>query len=113
MKHAATQRQRGTALLLAMVILTLVAIYLVSWLTYRASKRLVSPVIWLARQVQAWDPRRPDVDARRIALVGHSEGGLIAPMFNDWVEGRRAEVGGWTPTPWRRSRQMGWPVPRS
>jgi len=45
------------------IILTLVAIYLVSWLTYRASKRLVSPVSWLARQVQLWDPRRPDVSA--------------------------------------------------
>lgn len=45
------------------IILTLVAIYLVSWLTYRASKRLVSPVSWLARQVGEWDPRRPDVSA--------------------------------------------------
>ncbi|MEO6517403.1 MAG: HAMP domain-containing sensor histidine kinase [Pseudoxanthomonas sp.] len=43
------------------IILTLVAIYFVSWLTYRASKRLVSPVSWLARQVSDWDPRRPDV----------------------------------------------------
>ncbi|HVK52726.1 MAG TPA: HAMP domain-containing sensor histidine kinase [Pseudoxanthomonas sp.] len=45
------------------IILTLVAIYVVSWLTYRASKRLVSPVSWLARQVSMWDPRRPDVSA--------------------------------------------------
>lgn len=45
------------------VILTLIAIYVVSWLTYRASKRLVSPVSWLARQVAMWDPRRPDVSA--------------------------------------------------
>ncbi len=43
------------------IILTLLAIYLVSWLTYRASKRLVSPVNWLARQVTQWDPRQPDV----------------------------------------------------
>ncbi|WP_203322862.1 sensor histidine kinase [Pseudoxanthomonas beigongshangi] len=43
------------------IILTLIAIYVVSWLTYRASKRLVSPVSWLARQVAEWDPRRPDV----------------------------------------------------
>ncbi len=43
------------------IILTLVAIYFVSWLTYRASKRLVSPVSWLARQVSQWDPRGPDV----------------------------------------------------
>ncbi len=26
-------------------------------------------------------------------------GGLILPMFNDFVEGRRAEVGGWVPNP--------------
>jgi signal transduction histidine kinase len=45
------------------IILTLIAIYVVSWLTYRASKRLVSPVSWLARQVAMWDPRRPDVSA--------------------------------------------------
>jgi len=45
------------------IILTLVAIYVVSWLTYRASKRLVSPVSWLARQVTAWDPRHPEVNA--------------------------------------------------
>ena len=43
------------------IILTLLAVYLVSWLTYRASKRLVSPVNWLARQVTQWDPRQPDV----------------------------------------------------
>ena len=45
------------------IILTLIAVYFVSWLTYRASKRLVSPVSWLARQVAQWDPRGPDVSA--------------------------------------------------
>ncbi len=45
------------------IVLTLIAIYAVSWLTYRASKRLVSPVSWLARQVAQWDPRQPDVSA--------------------------------------------------
>jgi signal transduction histidine kinase len=43
------------------IILTLIAIYAVSWLTYRASKRLVSPVSWLAEQVVRWDPRDPDI----------------------------------------------------
>ncbi|HLM53592.1 MAG TPA: HAMP domain-containing sensor histidine kinase [Pseudoxanthomonas sp.] len=42
------------------IILILIALYAVSWLTYRASKRLVSPVNWLARQVSQWDPRQPD-----------------------------------------------------
>ncbi len=43
------------------IILTLLALYVVTWLTYRASKRLVSPVTWLAREVAQWDPRNPDV----------------------------------------------------
>jgi hypothetical protein len=32
------------------------------------------------RAVLAWLRQRPEVDPRRIALVGHSEGGLVAPM---------------------------------
>ncbi len=45
------------------ILLILAAIYFVSWLTYRASKRLVSPVSWLAEQVARWDPQHPDVAA--------------------------------------------------
>jgi len=44
------------------VLLILLAIYGVSWITYRLSKRLVSPVNWLARRVARWDPRNPDVE---------------------------------------------------
>lgn len=43
-------------------IVVLLAIYGVSWFTYRVSKRLVSPISWLARRVSQWDPRNPDVD---------------------------------------------------
>ncbi len=43
--------------------LALFAIYGATWLTYKSSKRLVSPVAWLARQVSRWDPRRPDIAA--------------------------------------------------
>ncbi|PPT75513.1 two-component sensor histidine kinase [Xanthomonas arboricola pv. juglandis] len=42
--------------------LVLLAIYGVFWVTYRISKRLVSPISWLARRVSQWDPRNPDVD---------------------------------------------------
>ena len=42
------------------VLLILLAVCGVSWLTYRVSKRLVSPVNWLARRVADWDPRYPD-----------------------------------------------------
>jgi signal transduction histidine kinase len=40
--------------------LVLASVYLTAWLTYRSSRRAVSPVIWLARQVEAFDPLRPD-----------------------------------------------------
>ncbi|HEY1142242.1 MAG TPA: HAMP domain-containing sensor histidine kinase [Lysobacter sp.] len=45
------------------VALGLGAVFLVSLLTYRVSKRLVTPVNWLAREVAAWDPRQPNIDA--------------------------------------------------
>lgn len=38
-------------------------IYIATWLTYRISRRAISPVIWLANQVRNFDPRRPDLDA--------------------------------------------------
>ncbi|GAA3916669.1 sensor histidine kinase [Luteimonas lutimaris] len=43
------------------ILLALLAIYLTTWLTYRATKRLVTPVSWLARQVARWDPSNPDM----------------------------------------------------
>src|SRR3546814_14340620 len=46
---------------LVSILLALIAIYLTTWLTYRASKRLVTPVTSLARQVQRWDPSNLDV----------------------------------------------------
>jgi len=39
----------------------LFAIYLASWFTYRRARQAVSPVIWLANQVRAFDPKRPDL----------------------------------------------------
>lgn len=45
---------------LVSLILSLLVTYLVSWLTYRTSKRLVAPVSWLANVVTRWDPRDPD-----------------------------------------------------
>jgi signal transduction histidine kinase len=45
------------------LVLVLSAVYLTAWLTYRNSRRAVSPVIWLARQVEQWDPMKPDASA--------------------------------------------------
>jgi signal transduction histidine kinase len=41
----------------------LIVIYAIAWMTYRTSHRAISPVIWLANQVQQWDPKRPDATA--------------------------------------------------
>jgi signal transduction histidine kinase len=45
--------------------LVLIVVYVIAWTTYRASRRAVSPVIWLASQVQRWDPKHPEVSALR------------------------------------------------
>ena len=42
------------------IVFALLALYAVSWLTYRSSRRLVEPVSWLAREISLWDPRQPD-----------------------------------------------------
>lgn len=42
------------------LVLALVTMWLMSWLTYRISKRLVVPVTWLAERVRTWDPRDSD-----------------------------------------------------
>lgn len=48
---------------MAPLALVLAVVYIIAWTTYRTSKRVVSPVIWLASQVQHWDPHHPDASA--------------------------------------------------
>lgn len=36
-----------------------------AWLTYRVTKRMVTPVSWLANVVSQWDPRAPDTSVIR------------------------------------------------
>jgi len=45
------------------LILVLLIIYLTTWMTYRASRRALSPVIALAKAVRGWDPKHPDLAA--------------------------------------------------
>jgi signal transduction histidine kinase len=45
------------------LIVVLLIIYLTIWLTYRASRRALSPVILLANAVRGWDPKHPDLSA--------------------------------------------------
>jgi signal transduction histidine kinase len=45
------------------LIVVLLIIYITTWLTYRASRRALSPVIALAKVVRDWDPKQPDLHA--------------------------------------------------
>ena len=54
--------QVGRWSLLTASLLSGLAIFLVSWLSYRIARRMVLPVSTLATQVAAWDPRQPDLD---------------------------------------------------
>jgi len=58
-------RTRSLVLLFGMALcgLIIVIVYLTTWMTYRASRRALSPVIALANAVRDWDPKRPDLDA--------------------------------------------------
>ena len=65
--YLAYDRSRVDTLLYSFAVLpiavALLAVFAVSWLTYRVSRRLVAPVNWLAREVARWDPRQPDIGA--------------------------------------------------
>ncbi|WP_149195920.1 sensor histidine kinase [Luteimonas suaedae] len=50
---------------LALMLTAMLALYLVTWMTYRTSRRLVAPVSWLANEVSHWEPDA--VDAGRLA----------------------------------------------
>lgn len=71
------------ALFFGLVPLTLVLlfIYLTTWLTYRLSRRAISPVIWLANEVRGWDPKNPDFQSlapERIPADIEGEGQVLA-----------------------------------
>jgi signal transduction histidine kinase len=55
--------QISLQLVLVPVLLALFAVAVSSWLTYRMARRMTSPLHWLAREVQHWDPRDPDTSA--------------------------------------------------
>ncbi|MCF7221946.1 sensor histidine kinase [Marilutibacter chinensis] len=74
---------------LSSLLLAMLTIAVISWLSYRTSKRLVSPVSWLANIVSRWDPRAPDIDAiasselpvdagREVRSLAHALRGLAA-----------------------------------
>ncbi len=73
---------------MAPLAIVLVVIYIIAWSTYRTSKRAVSPVIWLAGQVQRWDPKRPEASALRpenLPLDVEGETLVLASSLHDFA----------------------------
>jgi signal transduction histidine kinase len=73
--------------------IVLVAIYLIVWMTYRSSKRAVSPVVWLANHVRDWDPKRPDYDdlsPERLPPDAQGEVEMLANAMRSFAERNQA-----------------------
>jgi len=45
------------------VVLVVLIIYFATWLTYRASRKALSPVIALAKVVRRWNPNHPEPES--------------------------------------------------
>jgi len=65
---------------LVSMLLALLAIYAVSWLSYRSAKRLVVPVNQLARDVSEWDPLHPAAHAIGADLAGGNENSEVQQL---------------------------------
>lgn len=67
--------------------LLLIVVYAMVLFSYRTSKRLVSPVIWLAGQVRGWDPMQPDVSVLapdKLPKDMDSEAEVLAASLHDF-----------------------------
>lgn len=56
------------------------AIVSVTWMGYRATKRVVAPMDWLLREVARWDPQRPDTNALAAVNVPDAVQGDVRKM---------------------------------
>lgn len=57
------QDLRFATMTAAAIALALGSIITVTWMTYRATRRLMAPVDWLLGEVANWDPQHPDTRA--------------------------------------------------
>ncbi len=81
------------------LIVVLIIIYVTTWLTYRASRRALSPVIALAKVVRDWDPKQPNLAALDPVQRSHDPNGDVetlaralhgfASRIEDFVERER------------------------
>lgn len=71
----------------------LVLVYGIAFVTYKSSKRAVSPVIWLADVVKRWDPKHPRIDVLQpdnLPIDADGETQALAASLHDF--GSRIET---------------------
>lgn len=69
------------------LVLLLVVVYAMVLFSYRTSKRLVSPVIWLSNQVRSWDLKKPDVSnlaPSKLPSEMDNEASVLAEALHDF-----------------------------
>jgi signal transduction histidine kinase len=77
---AANDQLPFASVTLVSIALALAAIVAVTWMTYRATKRLFAPVDWLLQEVSRWDPEQPDTRALSPARIPADVQGNIRKM---------------------------------
>jgi signal transduction histidine kinase len=73
----------------------LIVLYLAAWAAHRMSQRAVSPIIWLAREVNRLDPQAPDTQAlapENLPGEGHQELWVLAAAIKGFAERLNAFV---------------------
>ncbi|GAB3104316.1 sensor histidine kinase [Lysobacter terrae] len=68
--------------MLGALLFALMTSYLMAWLTYRTTKRMVVPVTWLAGVVARWDPRAPDTNAIRPNRTPQDAGSEVRQLIS-------------------------------
>lgn len=66
--------------ILGALLFALITSYLMAWLTYRTTKRMVVPVSWLAGIVARWDPRAPDTSSIRPSKLPPDSGSEVRQL---------------------------------
>ncbi|KFN49266.1 sensor histidine kinase [Arenimonas composti] len=66
----------------------LIAMWVLAWLAYRATRRAVAPLVWLAEVVQRWDPMRPETSVlhpRNLPEGVEGESRVLANSLHDYA----------------------------
>ncbi len=75
------------------LLLALLAMGLLSWLTYRITARLVEPINWLSREVARWDPTKSEEPiALPEPLTDHARAGIEVKRLTMAFQGLRQRL---------------------